>query len=62
MTFADIYRLAMKAKEPEQFSLKSELKELVLLLVLENADVSPSGRWNKMITEESDPFFAGQAR
>ena len=34
--------------------LKSEVKELllvlVLLLVLENANVSPSGRWNKMIT------------
>jgi hypothetical protein len=46
------------------FNPKSEAKELVLLLllVLENANVSPSGRWNKMITEESDRFFAGQAR
>jgi hypothetical protein len=47
-------------------NLKSEVKELVLvlvlLLVLENANVSPSGRWNKMITGESDPFLAGQAR
>jgi hypothetical protein len=31
---------------------------LVLLLVLENADVSPSGRWNKIITGESDSLFA----
>jgi hypothetical protein len=44
--------------------LKSEVKELVLvlLLVLENANVSPSEWWNKMITGESDPFLAGPAR
>jgi hypothetical protein len=55
-----------RAYDAPPFNLKSEVKELalvlVLLLVLENANVSPSGRWNKMITGEAEPFYAGQPR
>jgi hypothetical protein len=45
-----------------QINANPEVGALVLLLVLENADVSPSELWNKIRTGQSDSLFAAEAQ